>query len=222
MRRCAAVRIAAFRTGTVNNVIEVEWNMHNDQSVKIDTPFSPSPKYRTLLYWYFIMGAALLVLPWYVPLLVFAPMLAKVLTTLPVVAVIVFVLYWIPRYHETISYTVGSEEVSWQRGVWFKTTGIVPYRKITNVDVSQGPLSRRLGIASVKLQTAGYSTSKSSAEISISGIERHEALRDMLMEYVRKTRDFSSPPAGPSDESAVLVELRAIRELLESRMEGST
>lgn len=195
--------------------------MHNDQPVKIDTPFSPSPKYRTLLYWYLIMGATLLVLPWYVPLLVFAPMLAKALTMLPVVAVIAFVLYWIPRYHETISYTAGSDEVSWQRGVWFKTTGIVPYRKITNVDVSQGPLSRRLGIASVKLQTAGYSASKSSAEISITGIERHEALRDMLMEYVRKTRAFSPPPTGTSDESAVLSELRAIRELLESRMGGS-
>jgi len=215
------MRIAAFKNGTVNNVTEVDQHMYHDQPVRIDTPFSPSPTYRKLLYWYFTMGVALLVLPWYVPLLVFAPMLAKVLTTLPVVAAIAFVLYWIPRYHETISYTVGSDEVSWQRGVWFRTTGIVPYRKITNVDVSQGPLSRRLGIASVKLQTAGYSASKSSAEISITGIERHEALRDMLMEYVRQTRAFSSSATGASSEPDVLSELRAIRELLESRMGGS-
>jgi hypothetical protein len=116
---------------------------------------------------------------------------------------------------------VGSDEISWQRGVWFKTTGIVPYRKITNVDVSQGPLSRRLDIASVKLQTAGYSASKSSAEISISGIERHEELRDMIMAYVRGMH-ASPASAGPvTEESDVVSELRAIRALLESRMEES-
>ena len=52
-------------------------------------------------------------------------------------------------------------EITWNRSVQFKTIGVVPYR-ITNIDIKQGPISRGLGIASLKIQTAGHSVSSAS------------------------------------------------------------
>ncbi|MGQ9781071.1 MAG: PH domain-containing protein [Nitrososphaeria archaeon] len=61
----------------------------------------------------------------------------------------------------------------------------MPYNSITNIDVTQGPLSRSLRIASLKIQTAGYSAQKASAEIKIEGVEDYEALRDTIMGHVK-------------------------------------
>jgi membrane protein YdbS with pleckstrin-like domain len=54
-------------------------------------------------------------------------------------------------------YELRDDEINWKRGVWFRTTGIVPYNRITNLDVRQGPFMRYLGISTLAIQTAGYS-----------------------------------------------------------------
>jgi membrane protein YdbS with pleckstrin-like domain len=47
--------------------------------------------------------------------------------------------------------------VSRERGVWFSTTGIVPYTRITSHDVRQGPVMRMAGILMLPARTTGYS-----------------------------------------------------------------
>ena len=46
-------------------------------------------------------------------------------------------------------YELREDEMSWKRGVWFRTTGIVPYNRITNLDVRQGPVMRLPGISTL-------------------------------------------------------------------------
>ena len=53
-------------------------------------------------------------------------------------------------------YELKDDEMSWKRGVWFRRTGILPYNRITNLDVIQGPVMRMLGISTLSIQTAGY------------------------------------------------------------------
>lgn len=187
----------------------------------IEVPFGPSRRYRTLLWQYLALVVLLVILPSIVPFALFAPLVAKVIVLLIAAAIVIPVLYWIPRYYASISYTVGEEDITWKRGVWFKTTGIVPYQKVTNIDIGQGPLSRRLGIGSLKVQTAGYSASKQGAEISINGIEGVERLRDVVMPFVRASRVGATPvrhdPAGEAPASSLLEEVRAIRRLLEEK-----
>jgi len=45
-----------------------------------------------------------------------------------------------------------------------------------------------LGIASLKIQTAGYSAAKARAELRLDGIERFEELRDLIMGFVKRRR----------------------------------
>ncbi|MBN1896123.1 MAG: PH domain-containing protein [Candidatus Aenigmarchaeota archaeon] len=125
--------------------------------VKTGQDFSPAPQFRSLLYVYFFGGIFFGVLIWIFPVFLFAPWYVSVLIGTPFFAGVLFVIYWLPKYYRSIIYRITDTEIVWRRGVWFKNTGIVPFNRITNVDIIQGPLSRHFGIASLKIQTAGYS-----------------------------------------------------------------
>ena len=113
--------------------------------------------------------------------------------------------------------------MTWKRGVWFRKTGIVPYNRITNVDIVQGPVMRMFGISNLKIETAGGNAGKSSAEIQLEGIADPEPLRAMIMDFVRGNApspaatgvDFGRRSA-PADMQALLAEVTAIRKLLEA------
>jgi membrane protein YdbS with pleckstrin-like domain len=65
------------------------------------------------------------------------------------------------------------------RGVWWQSETFVPRARVQHTDVRQGPLGRQLGIATLKVFTAGSHMSV----IEVAGL-RHEsalALRDALL-----------------------------------------
>ena len=108
--------------------------------------------------------------------------------------------------------------------MWFRGTGIVPYNRITNVDIVQGPLIRIFKISSLKVQTSGYSGQKT-AEIRLEGIEDPEPLRAMIMDFVRGDGPVaavtgadvpqSQRTASPAtNDEAVIEELREIKSVL--------
>jgi len=133
-------------------------------------------------------------------------------------------LFWVGKYYQTIFFELKDDEVTWKRGVWFRKTGIVPYDRITNIDIYQGPLMRHFGFSSIKLQTAGYSA-QARSEITLEGIAAAEELRETIMSLIRESRrvsgssdatgSLSRPHAPPQSEPVLLGELRAIRLLLE-------
>ncbi|MBW3638656.1 MAG: PH domain-containing protein [Actinobacteria bacterium] len=64
-----------------------------------------------------------------------------------------------------------------RRGVLLRRTSVVPYGRMQFVDVTAGPLQRRLGLATVTLHTAAAAT-----DASVPGLLATEAarLRDRL------------------------------------------
>ena len=64
-----------------------------------------------------------------------------------------------------------------RRGVLVRRTSVVPYGRMQYVDVTAGPLDRRLGLATVTLHTAAAAT-----DASVPGLRADEAarLRDRL------------------------------------------
>lgn len=189
--------------------------------IKIGEEFKPSSRLKNLYYTYFISATVLGVLTWYIPVLIFAPIEVVVWISIPIIIILVFVAYWIPKYYDSIAYTLTENEIIWRRGVWFKNTGIVPYNRITNIDITQGPISRKYGIASLSIQTAGYSGSSYGklSEIKILGIERFEELRDIILEFVKGERPVSVETYEEDFNLKILKELTKIRELLERMTE---
>lgn len=193
--------------------------------------FKPAPQFKTLYFSYLFLSVVFFVLPWFIPVAIFAPFALTVFFLTIILPILFLVMFWIPYYYDTIHYQFTDTDIEWRRGVWFKKTGIVPYNRITNVDVEQGPLSRMLGFASLKIQTAGYSAPSAGgiAEMRIVAVEQFEELRDVIMGYVRGRKPeavetYEEVPQAelvtePHEESIsrVVEELVKIRKLLEKQ-----
>jgi membrane protein YdbS with pleckstrin-like domain len=191
----------------------------------LNTPFKPSPSLVTWFRVDFLLVIVLLLL-FYVPMVVFNPVPASVhLVVLGgtfVLAILFFI--WVGLYYDSMWYELREDEMSWKRGVWFRRTGIVPYNRITNLDLVQGPVMRALGISTLSIQTAGYS-GQAVPEIRIEAIEQAEELRELIRTLVRghSGGDGTGTGASPSTgrlltaEMQIFEEVRKIRALMEQR-----
>lgn len=189
----------------------------------LNVPFRPSPKFRL---WYTITSllgvlfAAVLFVP--IALLVVLPAIAYVAFAVFAVVLLALFLVWMLLYYASMEYELRDDELSWRRGVWFRRTGIVPYNRITNIDIRQGPVMRALGISNLAIQTAGYS-GQMTAEIVLEAMEHAEELRSTLRAMVRGAAGGDGTGSGPSSPAPagtdlqILDELRRIRALLEER-----
>jgi len=197
--------------------------MERKPPVKTGQEFRADPAYRTYYYINLFVTFILAFAWWYALLLLFAPipMWAMAIIAAPFLFAFGFAAYWIPRYYDTLKYKLTQNEMVWRRGVWFRKTGIVPYNRITNIDIEQGPVSRALGIGSLKIQTAGYSGSTSGggkpAEIRIEGVVHFEELRQFIMGFVHGRKPVGTVGTFESHQDNVLGELVKIRKLLEKR-----
>ncbi|WNY28752.1 hypothetical protein MmiEs2_09550 [Methanimicrococcus stummii] len=198
--------------------------------------FKPSPQYKPYLFITtfvsilvasgFTLGA--IVFPFLLTGL-FPIAIAGFAFILLIIAVFVFI--WMQRYYNSIVYHLNDTEMTWKRGVWFKKTGIVPYNRITNIDISQGPVMRIFKISNLQIQTAGNSGGKAGSEISIIGMEDAEPLRAFIMDFVRGTAPVTAVTGGnetagvsvasssvsASDMAQLISEVAAIRKLLEEQ-----
>jgi len=140
------------------------------------------------------------------------------------IAVILPIAFWIGKYVESISFTLERDRMVFERGVWWRRKSFVPYNRITNVDVIQGPVSRAFGLGKVMIQTAGYSATAGSqgsvfAEASIFGVRNFEEIKDVILGFISKQRPISVEAATEQEDVNVqiLQELKKIRERLETR-----
>ncbi len=196
--------------------------MREFQKIKINEEFRPAPQFKKLYYIYLLLATVFGILTWYIPVLLLAPFTVILGFLIPILAILIFVSYWIPKYYDTMLYKLTQNELIWRRGVWFKNTGIVPYNRITNIDIVQGPVSRSLGIASIKIQTAGYSGPAGGgriAEITIEGMEQFEDLRELIMGFVRGKKPLAVETYEEDINLKILDELVKIRELMEKSQE---
>jgi len=191
----------------------------------LNQPFKPASSLVTWLSVNFILFLLLIMSFTVFPVLLAAgpePLVLLILAIIVIVPVLVFSV-WVGLYYQSMWYELRDDEVSWKRGVWFRTTGIVPYNRITNIDVRQGPVMRFLGISTLAIQTAGYS-GQAVPEIRIEGMEHAEDLRELIRSLVRQSGDggdgtggtVARIAAGPvTTDQKILNELVRIRQLLE-------
>lgn len=94
-------------------------------------------------------------------------------------------LAWLRVYVKTIEYELTDEGISIKHGIWWKIWKEVPYQKITNLKVSQGPISRAFGLAQISLQTAGMGAS-SMPEGTLHGLEDFNKIKDEILGRIKK------------------------------------
>jgi membrane protein YdbS with pleckstrin-like domain len=197
--------------------------MIKSQIFPLNAPFKPSAALTTWFIVDFMLIILLILSFTIIPVIIaseFDGIIMGITLTGVLVLFVIFV-FWVRLYYVSIWYEMKEDEMSWKRGVWFRRTGIVPYNRITNLDVIQGPVMRTLGISTLSIQTAGYS-GQDVPEIRIEGIEHAEELRELIRSLVRPSDRQGDgtgggiPIAGTNDQK-IIEELIKIRLLLEQQ-----
>ena len=87
------------------------------------------------------------------------------------VAIVPAVLYQVFRYL-TLTYRFAETEVVVRHGMIFRQERHIPYDRIDNVGLVQGPLHRLVGVAKVRLETAGSSQPEAVLDVlSLAAVE---------------------------------------------------
>lgn len=214
--------ILMFFSGSLHTGIIMQ-----SQNFPLNSRFKPS---TAMMTWYragISLVIGLLLLFSYVPAVLFGemPPIFSVLILGSTALIFILLWIWVGMYYESMFYELRDDEINWKRGVWFRTTGIVPYNRITNLDVRQGPFMRMLKISNLAMQTAGYS-GQAVPEIQIGAIEHAEELRELIRSLIRGCSSHddgtgsakpSLAPTGKTTDQQILAEVQQIRSLLEQR-----
>ncbi len=170
------------------------------------------PKLKT--YWY-IQGAILL---------------AAMVITLPLLPI--WLLGWGQHYsrrvYEHLQAELTERSLNLRMGYWFKTEKHIPLDKIQDLALKEGPILRKLGLASLAVETAGGS-GQGGPDASLSGVADAVAFRDAVLNQ----RDIvtmgqqaqPAPREEPASDPQLLAEIRdsllRIEKLLRERDKGS-
>lgn len=194
--------------------------------------FGADLELKTLYYVYF--GIVLLAgfLWWLIPVVVFVvlsfePWIGVTVALscfVPLLIATGITSYWIPKFHSSITYVLEDDKITVTKGVWWKTKSFVPYNRITNINIYQGPISRRFGLGKLSIQTAGFSGTSSSgakvAEAVIFGVKNFEEIKDVIINFVRGMKpeaieaEAETKPTKDTNQQ-ILAELHKIRKTLE-------
>jgi uncharacterized membrane protein YdbT with pleckstrin-like domain len=127
----------------------------------------------------------------------------------------------IVAYCASLRYEITPEEVVVHAGVITKTVRHVPFRTVTNLQVTRGLFDRILGMGSLSIQTAG-SGSIAIPEEKLVGLTNVQEVYEYVANELRRFRG-AMPPTQAGEEylrrrghdeqllAAILDELRAIR-----------
>ncbi len=141
------------------------------------------------------------------------------------IAIMIPIIIWIPAAFRALEYYIDDEGVKMKGGVVWKKYVTVPYSKITNVDVIQGPMQRYYNIGTIHVQTAGAGGKQGEkAELKINGIRELEKVRKLIIGRIKnpsyylsgmiKKEEESIQPENISVFKHMLNELEEIKNLL--------
>lgn len=130
-------------------------------------------------------------------------------------------LVWVELRYRSYTYYMADTEMIIRRGVLRIERTAIPFEKVQNVNVSRSILERILGLATVKIETAG--TNPGEAEGIIPGMGNYRVVVDEILERVEHARagvavarDETRPPQGIDDMKK---EIAAMREELQGLRE---
>lgn len=96
-----------------------------------------------------------------------------------VLLIFAWLLWLIPRQVRNIGYATEDSDFVVRRGALFRRLNVIPYGRIQFVDVSEGPLLRAFGLATLQLHTASAGTDATVPGLTV---EQANVLRERLVE----------------------------------------
>ncbi len=121
---------------------------------------------------------------------------------------------WIKK----LSYFIHDDRITIQSGIITKKEQNIPYRSITDFVLARGLFDRILDIGTIKIQTAGQSTSATGYEGNLSGLLDYKPLHADLREKLKSLHPISesittSESVKQSDDSVLVQILEELKEI---------
>jgi len=147
----------------------------------------------------------------------------------PIILVMIFLLWLIAVpivkvWIKNLSYYIDEDRVTIHKGILSKIKQNVPYRAITDFQLHRSLYDRFLGIASIKIQTAGQSPTATGFEAKLSGLTEWDDLLEILRGKVKRLYPSSVTPQTTGSIASengllemILEELKGIRNVLEKK-----
>ena len=128
--------------------------------------------------WHGLIVASVLAVPLVIASLIHGGMGTGLLIVYVLIAVL---CAWLlpPAYYRALRFAIDAHGIVIRRGLIWRSHIALPRVRVQHSDVSQGPLQRRHGVATLKLYTAGSRYTK----IELPGLQHDDALalRDALL-----------------------------------------
>lgn len=110
-------------------------------------------------------------------------------------ALLVFGIVGVLLYWSRFEFRVSANEIRIDSGILSRTHRSIPFDRVQDVDITQGPVARLLGLAQVKFET-GASAGQEEGVLQAISLERAHELREL----VRARRGGVAPAAEAADE----------------------
>ena len=145
---------------------------------------------------------------------------------------LIIALIWVPAAYRAIEYFIQQDSVKMKGGVFWRKHVTIPNRKITNIDITQGPFERFLKIGTIHVQTAGAGGQQGQkAELKISGVREMGTIRDAIINNIIPStvtglgeteiplRTYSTETAsGVSTEKGILFDILTTLKSIDERL----
>ncbi|WP_057882317.1 PH domain-containing protein [Tsuneonella troitsensis] len=88
------------------------------------------------------------------------------------------------RRHAARGYDLGADRLRVVRGLLFRSDTVVPFGRVQHIDVTQGPLERMFGLATLVVHTAGTHN----ASVALPGLAQADAasMRESIRAHIKR------------------------------------
>jgi putative membrane protein len=127
------------------------------------------------------------------------------------VVLLLFMMASVYLYWRRFEFRVGANEIRIDHGVLSRTHRSIPFDRIQDVDISQGPVARLLGLAKVKLETGSSGNiEKDEGVLHAIALERAEALRRQVREHRAPAETVAAHAADTEQPPIFAMDLRRV------------
>ncbi len=100
------------------------------------------------------------------------------LMAVPVYLLVAQSVAFTPRRARALGYATRENDVIFRSGILFRSLVVMPYGRVQDVEIEEGPIERRYGLSTVTLKSAGGMDSN----VAIPGLDKAESerIRDLV------------------------------------------
>ncbi|MBU2506217.1 MAG: PH domain-containing protein [Bacteroidetes bacterium] len=140
----------------------------------------------------------------------------------------IILLFWLigvpitQLWVKNLEYLIANERIILKKGILSKIEQNIPFYAITDFILHRSLYDRFLGIASIRIQTAGQSSTPTGYEANLAGLTEWNNLMDSLSDRLKKSGGIKSTTSAElvdseSELNLILDELREIKDILRER-----